>query len=499
VSNLHHAVHAGQSSPVGPCPEVAPEPPEPPPLPPGRRLGYSYDPIPSAIRGDRRLKPIDHLVLAILISFAVWRRDSCWTTIATIAARLPAQRKGRHGSNFACERTVQRSINRLILAAIIRRDRVSKPDLDDPKNRTGYRYYFLFVPVRAPDDQAVPSRAPGVQIPIASPSFAQAPTVAMVEDRPVQSPTGDPSAEMAKGSAEVAKSVIQSIINPPSGDRSEATSPDDEATSKSPDILVTQDRREFKKTEKTFNVANANGSAFAGTGDQIQATGTVGVGAGITTPVSTILAPSKPPFEFTEAQVQGWLADLKIKSDAMGWKRMMALRFLNLAGRVPPEWVDKVPPPLPADIEQAGGKPVDTEQASGKPAELPRPISEPATDVVPKAVGKPAPEVSKEVQARIRKLIDQLPGNTDPAIEATVCQAISEALSDRKPESLTMFVDLAGNVRRGGLAAGCLQEAFEAGCSRTARNRGAMFTKALKDSIRESRRASDRRAAGGTP
>ena len=32
------------------------------PPPRGQRIPYSFDPIPSAIRGDRRLKPIDHVV-----------------------------------------------------------------------------------------------------------------------------------------------------------------------------------------------------------------------------------------------------------------------------------------------------------------------------------------------------------------------------------------------------------------------------------------------------
>ena len=38
----------------------------------GQAVGYAFDPIPS-IRFDRRLKPIDHLILVILISFAIWR------------------------------------------------------------------------------------------------------------------------------------------------------------------------------------------------------------------------------------------------------------------------------------------------------------------------------------------------------------------------------------------------------------------------------------------
>ena len=114
----------------------------------GQPLGYAFDPIPSAIRGDRRLKPVDHLVLAILISFAVWRRDSCWAAVASIAARLPALQPGRSGATGALGRTVQRSINRLKAAGYIRHERVARPDPDDPRNRTGWRFFFNFVPIQ---------------------------------------------------------------------------------------------------------------------------------------------------------------------------------------------------------------------------------------------------------------------------------------------------------------------------------------------------------------
>jgi hypothetical protein len=113
-------------------------------------IGYAFDPIPSAARRDFRLKPIDHLILAVLVSFAIWRRDSCWASIATIAARLPALRSGRSGSTVASHRTVQRSLDRLKACGYIRHERVAKPDLDDPRNLTGWRFYFNFAPVQTP-------------------------------------------------------------------------------------------------------------------------------------------------------------------------------------------------------------------------------------------------------------------------------------------------------------------------------------------------------------
>ena len=59
-----------------------------------------------------------------------------------LASRFPAQRPGRSGLAVACERTAQRSIKRLMDRGHLRRDPVPVPDPDDPRNMTGYRYYF---------------------------------------------------------------------------------------------------------------------------------------------------------------------------------------------------------------------------------------------------------------------------------------------------------------------------------------------------------------------
>jgi hypothetical protein len=494
VSNLHHAVHAGQSSPIGPRPEVAPEPPEPPP--PGRRLGYSYDPIPSAIRSDRRLKPIDHIVLAILLSFAVWRRDSCWTTIATIARRLPALRTGPSGSIFASDRTVQRSIQRLINAQIIRRDQVPKPDLDDPRNMTGYRYYFLFVPIQATDDQPLPSRASDVQDPVAPPSPVQQAAGEIVEDGPVRTPTEEPSAGgTAEGATEPTEPAIQPTITPLPGDHPEAEGSGSQVTSKSPDSLVTQDRGETRKPDKTFNVANANGSALATTGEENRSAKVEGImnRTDATTgdqrppariPLASVWTPAELAAKLV-ARIRAGGINLKVEQDPVQGETIRSYRMTPSYGEISEADQDELRRLRTHVLAYLKG-PVD-------------PVSSTTDKPGSSTAGKPAPAVPGRVQAEVRNLIGQLPGNTDPAIEATVCRAISEALGDRKPQSLETFLGLAGDVRRGGLAVGCLQDAFEAGCSRTARNRGAMFTKGLKDSIRISRRIGDRRAAGGTP
>ncbi len=181
------------SAPV--CPEVTHGQPAPMPDPAVGPLGYTFDAVPRRIRHNPRLKPVDAQVVAILIGFAVWRRDSCWASVASIASRLPAMRAGRTGSRSACDRTVQRSIDRLKAEGELRHGRVPKPDPDDPRNRTGWRFYFNW---------AAPAEPPG---------------------------------EVTKGPAEVTK-------------------PGGEVTKESGDSLVTQLRLEvLEQDSTTFNVA----------------------------------------------------------------------------------------------------------------------------------------------------------------------------------------------------------------------------------------------------
>jgi hypothetical protein len=87
-----------------------------------------------------RLKLMDAAVMAVLCNFA-WRvRASCWCTNEKIAEKLGGVDLG----------TVKRSLRRLALYGFIQRVRVPKPDPDEPKNRTGWRFILLFVPGAKP-------------------------------------------------------------------------------------------------------------------------------------------------------------------------------------------------------------------------------------------------------------------------------------------------------------------------------------------------------------
>lgn len=190
MASIDRPTAGGNSGPIALRTEVAPMP-----GPAVGPLGYSFDAVPRRIRHNPRLKPVDAQVVAILIGFAVWRRDSCWASVASIASRLPAMRTGRGGSRSACDRTVQRSIDRLKAEGELRHERVPKPDPDDPRNRTGWRFYFNW---------AAPAEPPG---------------------------------EVTKG---------------PTG----VTKPGGEVTKESGDSLVTQGRLEvLEQDSTTFNVA----------------------------------------------------------------------------------------------------------------------------------------------------------------------------------------------------------------------------------------------------
>jgi hypothetical protein len=206
----------GNLGPFGLRTEVGPNSPEPQSDPRDERLGYGFDPVPKSIRRNPRLKPFDADVLAVLLEFRIWRRDSCWTTINTVANRLRAIRPGRSGSPFVSQRTVQRSIARLKAEDCIRHQRVPKPDPDDPRNLTGWRFYLLFIPVEPPASESPRevTKAPGV----------------VTKESPAALPP--------------------------------APSPGGEVTKESGDSLVTQGRGEVGELEPTFNVA-----ALAGAGN----------------------------------------------------------------------------------------------------------------------------------------------------------------------------------------------------------------------------------------
>jgi hypothetical protein len=422
---------AGPSSPADPHLEVAPEQPDrPPPIPLGQRVGYAFDPIPSAIRSDPRLKPIDHQVLAILLSFAIWRRDSCWTSMKIIAARIRAIRPGRSGKFIACERTVQRSIERLKAAGYIRHERVSKPDLDDPSNFTGWRFYFNFVPV--PDPAVEPPRE------------------VTKEPREVTKDT-DPGEFIPVPGAIV--SIDPARFTPIPGPR--------EVTPKSGDSLVTQIRGEVREREKS-TLERSTELARAGEGD-----------GGTTTakghPAATGGHPPAPvwtPWELAEKFFKRMRDRGLILKAALDGDNQEVIQANPLGGSPPiqPDEIAELKGLRPQLLDFLNRRPDPSRSAPGSGVEQ----------------GRTVRGVPNTVKTPVRSLIGKLAGNPDPAIEATFCRAIAEALGDHNPESLGLFLGLAGDVRRGELAEACLQEAFKAACGRGVKNRGSMFTAMVK-------------------
>lgn len=149
---------------------------------PDRSLGYRFDAIPQSLRDkiaehaklpppaaelpqserrkelNSRLRPVDALVLGVLLGFRTQFKTSCWCAKKTIAEKIgqakpdPAtgERKGPDK-----ERTVQHSLRRLELHGFIAQRKVETRkvgsredprDPDEPANETGWRIHFLFIP-----------------------------------------------------------------------------------------------------------------------------------------------------------------------------------------------------------------------------------------------------------------------------------------------------------------------------------------------------------------
>jgi hypothetical protein len=121
-----------------------------------RRIPYPFDPTPKLVRRlrrDKKLKRGDAEVLGVLLSFRRAFRDSCWCSVPKIAAELGLS-----------ERTVQYALARLEAAGVIRQVRVAgpnQPDPDEPRNRTGWRIYFLFITERTDLPPGPDRRPPG--------------------------------------------------------------------------------------------------------------------------------------------------------------------------------------------------------------------------------------------------------------------------------------------------------------------------------------------------
>jgi len=437
MASIDRPTAGGNSGPIALRPEVAPMP-----EPASGRLGYSFDPIPRRIRENPRLKPIDRDVVAILIGFAVWRRDSCWAAVSGIASRLPAMRKGRSGSPSACDRTVQRSIDRLKAEGEIRHERVAKPDPDDPRNRTGWRFYFNWI------------------APPADP--------------------GRPPREVTKGPGEVTKRG-------------------GEVTKESGDSLVTQERLEvLEQDSTTFNVA-----ALAPGGEEAPGPASIPTnrlpGPDASSLEATPATADRPPTEAEDSwfrarrgydapglavKLRSLLLDYRVvlrlgDGDVVAWEPYAGFRAF------PPEaayWMARLGPHLLAML---------------------RPRAEPeatASEGSPDA--GPAPASKVRDAAKVRAMIGALPGNPDPAAEMATARAIAAAIGDLKPKSLETFGWYASEVRRSGMPLDWLVTAFERACSRKARNRGKVLVgtiQRLKDQDPGRAGGRGRPPAGGRP
>ncbi len=429
----------------GPAPAPAPAPA------PGRGVpvGYDYDPFPRWIRSHPGLKPIDHRVLMILIGFAIWRRDSCWTTVKIIADHLDAIRPGPSRSTTASERTVQRSLGRLKAAGVIDHRRVPKPDPDQPSNGTGWRFYFLWPMILAPEG---------------------------------------PAGGVTKGPREVTKPAKVEPEGPGS-----PTPAFPGVTLESGDSRVTQVRGEVRELEPTFNVALALGGEGGGP-DPGHATGPGR---------PSEPAPSDPP---TAAEAR-WLnvTGCTRREAAASLVKKLRDAGIDPSVEVRPEgeWIACRPrtPSIRAIPPEAGYwmrrlKPHVLANLKGEPA--PAAVGEAAGGPTSGDGVGPAAPVPKAVRGDVLARIDRHPGQPGPSADGELARAIGAALRDQKPESLATFLGFAGDVRRGGMSVGLLIGAFEQACGQGMRNRGAVLIAAVKKDRKlehEGRRSSGR----GTP
>ncbi len=122
---------------------------------PKRRLPYAFDAPPKILHDLIRQKVLKGRDQAVLIELLRWRnqfRHSCWATKDIIARNLQCS-----------ARTVQRSLDRLQAAGLIRQAMVSPPghpDPDDPRNHTGWRIFFPWLNPNPSPLGSAPDRRP---------------------------------------------------------------------------------------------------------------------------------------------------------------------------------------------------------------------------------------------------------------------------------------------------------------------------------------------------
>ncbi len=102
-----------------------------------RRIGYPFVPPPTLALDmvrDGRIKLAELGLLTVLMRFTHDNRPSCWTTRGTLA---------KAASISVSE--VRRLLRSLQDAGLIRHVQVPKPDPVDPWNKTGWRFYFIWM------------------------------------------------------------------------------------------------------------------------------------------------------------------------------------------------------------------------------------------------------------------------------------------------------------------------------------------------------------------
>jgi hypothetical protein len=100
------------------------------------KLNYLFDAVPKGILPMVKCEKLKWVDIGVLIALLQWRRDtenSCWTTIGILQDQTGLS-----------ERWVQCSLRRLERAGVVHRKKCPKPDPDDPRNRTGWRFHFTF-------------------------------------------------------------------------------------------------------------------------------------------------------------------------------------------------------------------------------------------------------------------------------------------------------------------------------------------------------------------
>lgn len=161
-----------------------------------RRLGWTFQTPPprlvDALIKQKKLSRVDKTVLGTLLDFRTHFKDSAWCCKRTIANEL-----GRS------EKTVQRSLDRLGEHGIIRQARVASPghpDPDEPRNKTGWRIYFMWITTRSDFGPGPDRRPPEQRTKMSSPTrpFLSSPERSEMSSPAPRATIGPPRGELSE-------------------------------------------------------------------------------------------------------------------------------------------------------------------------------------------------------------------------------------------------------------------------------------------------------------